>query len=550
VRGKHIIWLCLAAVLFMSPLVVNKSFAQNENVTVVVNPPTIQSNPTQDFTVEVDVSGITGCAGFDLKMTWDTALTEFPPVVSSGDFLSNYGTYTTSGIFQYNNFLFKYVEVGEFITTRYGSVDGDGSLAFFTFHVKSTQSGTSILHLFDVRLFDYLGNLIPVSSTSDGFFFTTVPFVDFTVTPPNPIVGQVVTFDGSPSFDPVTNSHVLSDYKWDFGDGSPIVDSGANPVVTHVYGAYNLNPYQVTLTATKGDGESWFVTKPLLIWRDLMIATVWPTMTETDTTDYSAYQTTLDYYENPGYGLLSVVVVVQNLGTVTEYYSLDVVVSGKDYYGMTHTWDITSTEQWFYGYTYPRSIVAGGGSGFTNWFLFDISYDATTSIGLLGEQINSPVPPGQYTITATVSCAADQDPINNVASAPFGVHGSVEATKIVRGAMTGKTYKASHGPITFGGFFENFDNTTDILRIPTDQGEYGRIAFDIYDESGAQVTEVTTPTMYLNYLQRTPTQYTAVWSDVAVGKYTVVAYAQFGTDGSSYPYFGYRTYTFSITVVP
>lgn len=527
----------MAALLLISPFAIPKSFAQGP-ANVLVYPPETETNPTQDFTILIGVLGAENVAGFDLKLTWKTALTDFPPVATLGEFLGSTGI-STSPLFEYDNFLFKYVEVGAFLTAP-GTVSGDGVLAYFTFHVKADQSGSSPLHIYDVRLFDDNGALIPITTT-DGGFHTTAPYVDFTITPSNPDVGQVVTFDGSATYDPADPSAPMADYAWDFGDGSPVVHG---KVVTHTYSAYKYDPYLVTLTATKLNGESWHVTKPLTIWRDLALAVVWPTMTETDTTDYDAYQTTQDYYEVPPYGLLSVIVVVQNVGTIKETYSLSVIVSGQDYYGVTHTWDITSSgADSGFGQPYPAKVSPNAGSGYADWFLLDISYNASSN--WWGQPFQ--VPPGQYTITATIIDSHDQDATNNVRSVPFGVHGSVEVTRIVRGALTNKSYKLSKGAITFGGFFENFDNTIAPQRV--DQGEYGRIAFDIY-QGGTLLEEVTTPALYLNYLQGNADQYKAVWSDLAVGKYDIDAYAQFGTDGVTFPYFGYRHYTFTVTITP
>jgi hypothetical protein len=508
-----------------------------------ISPPSTQTNPTELFQVTVEVANATHVAGFEFKVTWDLALTEFPPAVGEGYFLQDTGipVYMTSQA----NILFKYVLVSAFLTA-YGWADGGGTLATLTFQVKATESGSSPIHLYDTKLFDENGVLIP-HNVVDGSFFTTKPKPVFSWTPQFPIKREEITFDGTASYDPDGGN--ITSYEWDFGDGSPH-EFGA--VVTHAYANYRLAPYQVTLTVMDSDqNQTWFVTKPLQIWRDLGIVSVWPTMTEADTTDYDAYQTTLDYYEDPGYGLLSVIVTVVNFGTKAEDYSLSVIIEGTDYNGVYHSWEIAPTAVWFMGTEYPAHISAGAGSGFGNWMLFDISYDAQTSLGLLGEQINTPVPPGQYTITATLVSLWDQDPSNNVMSAPFGVHSSIEVTKIGRGLLQDHVFRRKNmGPITLAGTIENFDNTIGVFRDPiTEQGEYGRIVFDIIDAvTGDLVTEVVTPSAYLNHLQSK--QLKAVWADYAPGQYFVDAYAQFGTIDGDFPYFGYNHVTFSFTVLP
>lgn len=544
-RGKNLIWLSLVALLLSSPIIVNLGRAQG-TPTMMVTPTVTQTNPTELFMVTVDVADAVGVAGFEFKVTWDLSLTEFPPVVGEGFFLQDSGIQVYQTV--QNNFLFKYVMVSAFLTAQGSTPDTSGTLATLTFQVKATESGSSPIHLYDTKLFDTDGNLIP-HNVVDGSFYTTAPKPVFSWDPAAPIAGDLVTFDGSASYDPDGGSIVA--YEWDFGDGSPH-EFGA--VVTHTYANYRITPYKVTLTVTDSDqGQSWHVTQDLLIWRDLAIVSVWPSMTESDTTDYDAYQTTLDYYEDPGYGLLSVIVTVVNTGTQEESYSLSVIIEGQDYNGVTHSWEIAQTAIWFMGTEYPTTIGPGLGSGFGNWMLFDISYDAQTSLGLLGEQINTPVPPGQYTITATLTSEFDQDSSNNVMSVPFGVHGPTEVTHVVRGALNDHVFKRKNmGPITFGGFIENFDNTIGLARDPiSEQGEYGRIVFDVTDAvTGEFVTELATPSVYLNYLESNPSQLKAVWADYTPGQYFVDAYAQFGTIDGDFPYFGNNHVTFSFTILP
>jgi len=76
------------------------------------------------------------------------------------------------------------------------------------------------------------------------------PLVIFSYTPETPYVGDSVTFNASLS-DP--NGGVIVSYLWNFGDGSPLLNT-TNPFVTHIYNF--AGNYNVTLTITDSEGLS------------------------------------------------------------------------------------------------------------------------------------------------------------------------------------------------------------------------------------------------------------------------------------------------------
>jgi len=85
------------------------------------------------------------------------------------------------------------------------------------------------------------------------------PTASFTYTPTTPYVGDTVTFDASsatPSGGNVTN------YVWNFGDGSPTVNQ-TTPIITHVYVA--AGNYTVSLTIKDSAGLTNTVTKAVSI---------------------------------------------------------------------------------------------------------------------------------------------------------------------------------------------------------------------------------------------------------------------------------------------
>jgi len=73
------------------------------------------------------------------------------------------------------------------------------------------------------------------------------PTASFTYSPPSPLVGSPVRFDGSTSSDP---DGTIVSYNWSFGDGA----SGTGTIVQHPYAS--IGTYTVRLTVTDNDGAT------------------------------------------------------------------------------------------------------------------------------------------------------------------------------------------------------------------------------------------------------------------------------------------------------
>jgi hypothetical protein len=221
-------------------------------------------------------------------------------------------------------FAFGYIQVGCYLTEP-GAATGSGSLCLIV--LECVESGVSDLHLFDTMLTEEDGDPI-AHGTADGSFYTTKPFVDFTITPPNPLPGEVVTFNASACWDP--DGGTVDYFDWDFGD----TGTGSGMIVTHTYTDYNTPGYDVTLTVTDDDMETWSKTKKLRIWRDVGVVDIWPTDYAWEVTYVDVFHGMIDHYVGIPY--MEFIVTSTNFGTVTEtfdltlYMDLDTLVIGDE----------------------------------------------------------------------------------------------------------------------------------------------------------------------------------------------------------------------------
>lgn len=120
----------------------------------------------------------------------------------------------------------------------------------------------------------YLGSSANYASADELRFATSYPCVapDNTVTlnlPPTAAITANITsgtaplsvnFDGSASFDP---ENQLTDYTWDFGDGSPNASGASLTTTSHTFTALGILP--VTLTVTDNVGQSHTFTQNITV---------------------------------------------------------------------------------------------------------------------------------------------------------------------------------------------------------------------------------------------------------------------------------------------
>jgi PKD repeat protein len=135
-----------------------------------------------------------------------------------------------------------------------------------------TAEGFSVTHSYSA-----VGTFTVVHTIVDAEGFTTVcepveitvtrgePDCQFLFSPPDPVDGDLITFDASESDDP--NGEIVS-YTWNFGDGSPIVTE-SDPRISHSYPACGPDDvelsFTVVLTVTDNDGQESTCTEDLVI---------------------------------------------------------------------------------------------------------------------------------------------------------------------------------------------------------------------------------------------------------------------------------------------
>jgi len=368
-RGKSIL-LILLLLSFVS------AFPQfsiaSPQTRVYVTPATGTANPLLTFTLDINVEDVTNLNAWEVKLKWSVSVLEFPPTVTEGPFLKSVGKTHLSVT---TIMMLESIQIGVTLLEKAGA-SGSGTLATIVFNVL--EAGNCTLDLYDTKLLDINGN--PITHTSeDGYFYTKKPFASFTWSPTAPLPEETVTFNASASYDP--DGGAIVGYAWDFGDGA----TGTGMVVEHAYTDYRKDPYVVKLTVTDDEGDTWSHSEKLGIYRDVIVADIWPT----DGPPTEAWEEVITKAEK-GF-VFDIIVTAVNIGTVTEtftvtlYADLDTAVIGDEI-----TIDKIEVE-----------VEAGKGSGWALIYVWN----------------TSDVPTGDYTITAVASTVpGETETANNVLS--------------------------------------------------------------------------------------------------------------------------------------
>ena len=120
-----------------------------------------------------------------------------------------------------------------------------GNEAWGNFTIQTTQEGVVCwrIHANDAA---GNGNVTPMFCV-DVLPPPLPPIALFNYTPLTPVVGELITFNASQSYDP---DGFITKYEWDFGDGN--ITNTTEGIITHSYSL--AGNYMVNLTATDNDG--------------------------------------------------------------------------------------------------------------------------------------------------------------------------------------------------------------------------------------------------------------------------------------------------------
>ena len=207
---------------------------------VSIDPAVVTAEPDQYFTINVTIADVTDLYSWGARIRWPAGLLSTHVTnVTEGPFLQQGGT-TSFAKKMYTS----YADFGGVLLGMVPGVTGSGTLATITF--KVLESGNCTLSFDTGRTTLYNSALGLIDRTlENGYFYTNSPVALFTYSPHydadhpegygRPIVGETVTFNATTSYDP-DGGDIVS-YRWDFGDGTTRLYTGANltTITTHIY---------------------------------------------------------------------------------------------------------------------------------------------------------------------------------------------------------------------------------------------------------------------------------------------------------------------------
>jgi len=401
-----------------------------------------------------------------------------------------------------------------------------------TFKVK--YSGVSPITILEHKMWDINLDLIPHSVTN-GEFYTTKPYVTFTVTPSNPVPGEVATFDSAGTYDP---DDVIGPfewtYTWNFGDGTA---PATGAVVTHAFANYRYDAYQVTLTATDDDGETWSATKPVRIWRDVAIVDIWPSIDWFDSVNTEYYHGQPNYYDAP-LQYMDVLVTITNLGSLPQtifvylYADLDTSVIGDEL--QLHWFGVGGSA---YNHM-TMTLQPGTGTGWNGDFMWYLNYQS----GAPGVKDI-----GDYTLTAMVYTLEDQDLSNNEMTYNIPIHIDPAAQiKSINGPDHRFKISVKGDTLTLTATIQNTEKADSVVGTV-----YGMVSFEIMTPEGDLMVLNTPVSGPLTNTQQAVLQ--AQLSGLTIddiGTYQCTAVLYFGTSPFDLLWQHFETKSFSFTILP
>jgi len=283
-----------------------------------IEPASISANPSEQFTVNITIEGVTNMSSWDVELTWASALFSVSTTME-GPFMQDIGATT----------FIKIIHAGVLnVGCSFKGLDsasGSGLLANVTFNVESTGNCSMNFNEANTKLRDPDYNLMSYTSVG-AYFYTTKPVASFTMSPTEPLprlgefsrwgadVGEI-TFNASESYDPDGGS--IASYYWDFGDETNTTTT--QKTTLHTYTQCRITPYTINLTVTDDDPQpnNWSRLNELLIWHDVAVTYI-------DTSDSDAFQFVNKTF--PRGNRIWIRVSATNDGSITETFNVTLYV--------------------------------------------------------------------------------------------------------------------------------------------------------------------------------------------------------------------------------
>jgi hypothetical protein len=225
--------------------------------TVAVSPSSVTVPVSQNFTINVNVSGVSDLYGWEFQLDWNSTLLDAVNV-SEGPFLKTGGntffTYTVNATM--GNMIVDCALMGDI-----PGVSGDGTLATITFYTKSV--GECQLDLHDVILLNSLEQSIQCQTLGGYGYFTPphdIAVTDVTASPitvlPGNIIKVNVTIQNQGNFTEVFNVTVYANSKV-IGVQYVSLGKGSSTTITFVWNTtgFEKGDYTVLASASVVPGE-------------------------------------------------------------------------------------------------------------------------------------------------------------------------------------------------------------------------------------------------------------------------------------------------------
>ena len=339
---------------------------------VAIDPQLSTAEPDQYFTVNVTITDVTDLYNWAFEMKLPSGLLRTCEAnITEGPFLKQGGATSFTKKVDYTGT--KISASSMLMPPATTGVTGNGTLVAIA--MKVLDSGNSTLTFTKTTLYNSTSFVVIPHTLQDGYFYTNRPVARFTYAPHpmdyygRPIVGELVTFDGTASYDPdephdSTPGGIVG-YQWVFGDGA----TGTGDIINHTY--TEAGTYVVTLTVTDDEGETDIVDHPVI-----------GTSVEVQLHDIAVINVTVNVTVTPPYvfspgDTLTINVTVLNKGSGSETLNVTVYVDS----------DPVKTVTFLYYYFDPY----GGLQSSTSLLPGE---NHTTTI----EWDTTGVPPGDYTL--------------------------------------------------------------------------------------------------------------------------------------------------------